>query len=269
MALWPNRACSQVTSPTIVWRLAVWRVRLCSCLEKSNCWFDLQLWRGHRTTPLLRRKWMKDQLWEGWPRRCQHRGETNAASFRTSHSNGENSQSRSSPVPPSKGRPVSMSSDKGRSGRDLNDLQESYSEREREENLSEHREIRDFLELPADHVQGEKAAVSRLSKSKNHTRLLLEEQKSHILSEARSELYMQELWVESADRVLHESDLLLHPQRMEFCRATQSPDSRRDDWLCTESEERERKSQRKGQSQVVIQHSDPHERPMLQNLRTV
>ena len=40
--------------------------------------------------------------------------------------------------------------------------------------------------------------------------LLLEEQKNHVLSDPRSELNMQELRVESADRVLNESSLQLH-----------------------------------------------------------
>ena len=54
--------------------------------------------------------------------------------------------------------------------------------------------IRDFLELRADHAaQGENVALSRLSEAEYQTKLLLQEQKSHLLSEARSELDMQEL----------------------------------------------------------------------------
>ena len=60
--------------------------------------------------------------------------------------------------------------------------------------------ILDFLELQADHAaQGEQAAPSKLSEAEYHTRLLLEEQKNHLLSDARSEMNVQESWVESAD----------------------------------------------------------------------
>ena len=59
--------------------------------------------------------------------------------------------------------------------------------------LSERRKILDFLELGADHAaQQEKAALSRLSEAKYHTKLLLEGQKNKTLSEARAELNMQE-----------------------------------------------------------------------------
>ena len=46
------------------------------------------------------------------------------------------------------------------------------------------------LKLRADEAdEGEKAALSRLSEAEYHTRLLLEDPKNHILSEARSESY--------------------------------------------------------------------------------
>ena len=64
-----------------------------------------------------------------------------------------------------------MCSHKRKSSRDPNVLQECYSERERI--LSGHLEIRDFFELRADHAaQGEKAALSRLSATEDHSRLL-------------------------------------------------------------------------------------------------
>ena len=85
----------------------------------------------------------------------------------------ENSESRSSHVPTSTGRPVAMYSPKNKSSRDSNVLQESYSQKK--SILTEHREIRDVLELRADRAaQGEKAALSRLSEAENHTTLLLE-----------------------------------------------------------------------------------------------
>ena len=65
-----------------------------------------------------------------------------------------------------------------------------------------HREIHDFLELQADQAaQGEQAAPSKLCEKEFHARLLLEEQQKHLLSEARSEMNVQESRVERADRL--------------------------------------------------------------------
>ena len=75
LAVLPNRAPFQVMSPTIPSRLAVRRLRL--------CWFDSQLWRGHR---YFHRKWMKDKIWECWLHRCSHRREEIAAPSRIYHS---------------------------------------------------------------------------------------------------------------------------------------------------------------------------------------
>ena len=62
----------------------------------------------------------------------------------------------------------------------------------RERIFTEHRLIRDFLELQAGHAaQRKQAALSKLSEVEHHTRLLLEEQKNHLLPEARSEMSMQ------------------------------------------------------------------------------
>ena len=55
-------------------------------------------------------------------------------------------------------------------------------------------------------------------------RLVLEEQRNQILSEARSEINMQELTVESADMALRESNLQIHSHRMEICQANQAFD---------------------------------------------
>ena len=92
--------------------------------------------------------------------------------------------------------------------------------------FAEHRDVRDILELRADHAaQGELAPLSELSEADNHTRSLLEEQKNHILSEARSEINMQELRVERADRALREPGLQIHSQCMEVYQTlpTESP----------------------------------------------
>ena len=81
---------------------------------------------------------------------------------------------------------------------------------ERERILYEHREIRNLLELRADQAsRGDEVALSRLSGAECHTRVLLEQQKDYLLSGARSELDMQELRIESADRALQDSGLQL------------------------------------------------------------
>ena len=49
--------------------------------------------------------------------------------------------------------------------------------------------------------QGEQAALSKLSAAECHTRLLLEEQRSQILSEARSEMNMQDFCFEKKQKV--------------------------------------------------------------------
>ena len=60
----------------------------------------------------------------------------------------------------------------------------------------------------------------------------LQEQKNLLLSEARSEMNVQELRVEIADRALREASLQLHSQRMELYQANQSSDlSRREKGL--------------------------------------
>ena len=86
--------------------------------------------------------------------------------------------------------------------------------------FAEHRDVRDVLELRADHAaQGELAPLSELSEADNHTRSLLEEQKN------RSKMNMQELRVERADRALRELSLQIHSQCMELHQTlpTESP----------------------------------------------
>ena len=58
----------------------------------------------------------------------------------------------------------------------------------------------------------------------NHTKILLEGQKDHLLSRARSELDKQEFWVESADRALHESSVQFYSQRTERHQANKLSD---------------------------------------------
>ena len=53
----------------------------------------------------------------------------------------------------------------------------------------ERRETHDFLRWQADQAaQGEQAALTKISEAEYHTRLLLEEQKKPLWSEARSEM---------------------------------------------------------------------------------
>ena len=212
----PNRASSQVVSPTILSKSAVRRLRLCCYRREEQALGRLTTLARTSRLRLLRLKWMKDEIWESQERKV------NATPFRTYHSKKENSESRSSHVPTNTERP------------------EARGDALTQEKVKS--TFTDFLELRADHAaQGENAALSKLSEA-YHTRLLLEEQKNHTLSDARSELHMQELRVESADRALLE----IRPtasQRIKLYQAKQLSDqSRREkDWLCTELEERELK----------------------------
>ena len=169
--------------PTILSRWAVRRLRLCSYLiikKTSNAGVSLEVDESQK-------------LWECWLHRCSRRGgEASAAvPFRTYRSYGVCSETRSSHLLSSTGRPVAMCSHKRKSSRDSNVLREFSSERERI--LPEHREIRDFPDLRADQAaQGEQAALSKLSEAEHHTRILLEEHRNQILSEARSEMNVYE-----------------------------------------------------------------------------
>ena len=114
---------------------------------------------------------------------------------------------------------------------------------DKERIFSEHREIRDFLQLRVDHdAQGAKLLYQDSLRQNIIRDCFLRNKRFTILSEARSGLNMQELRVESADRALHEASLQLHSQRMEcFQRNQLSHHSRREkERLCTQLEERER-----------------------------
>ena len=89
------------------------------------------------------------------------------------------------------------------------------------------------------------APSSKLSEAEYHTRLLLEEQRNQILSEARSEMNVQEFLKKkkkSADMVLRESNRQIHSHRMGLYQANQVyENSRREQIpLFAEMENRER-----------------------------
>ena len=185
---------------------------------------------------------MGDKAWECWLHRCLRRRETQVQHpSRIDHSNRENSVSSSSYVPAT-GKPVAMYSHRRKSSRDPKSLQEPHSERGRI--FAEHREVRDYLELRADKAaQGEKAALSKLlSEAEYDMRLLFEDQRSHILPEARSEMHVQDFLKKSADKALRESNRQVHCHRMELYQANQAyENSRREQILLqAELENRER-----------------------------
>ena len=62
----PNRARSQVMSPTFLSRLAVRRLRLCSYLREKQALVRLPPLARTSSPPLLYRRWMKDEMWECW-----------------------------------------------------------------------------------------------------------------------------------------------------------------------------------------------------------
>ena len=99
--------------------------------------------------------------------------EASADRSRVYHSVRENSVSSLSRFRASAERPAAVFSHKRKSS------QESHSDR-------------DGIPLAHRAVQGENEALSRLSESENDTRSILEEQRDHLLSEARSEVLKQE-----------------------------------------------------------------------------
>ena len=159
---------------------------------------------------------MRDRSLECWLHRCSRRREreASAASARSDHFSRENSVSSSSHIPVT-GKPAAMYSHKRQSSRDPASLQESYSAREG--TFAEHRENKA--------AEGEEATLLTLSDAENHTRLLLEERRNQILSEARSRMKMQEFFLEkkkeSADMALRESNRQIHSHRMELYQANQ------------------------------------------------
>ena len=176
-------------SPTILWRFAVRRLRLCSCPREKQSLVRLATQARTSSRHLFCRRPNLGML--ASPLLTQERGKCSSIQD-FYHSNRESSESRSSHVPADSERPVAMFSHKRKSCQvEIQLFCRSVIQRERI--LSEHREIRDFLELRADHAaQGEKASVLRLSDAEYLTRLLLEEQRNQILSEARSDMNMHE-----------------------------------------------------------------------------
>ena len=63
---------------------------------------------------------------------------------------------------------------------------------------------RESIPLAHRAVQGENEALSRLSEAENDTRLILEEQRNQLLSEAKSEVLKQECKAERADGAICE-----------------------------------------------------------------
>ena len=113
--------------------------------------------------------------------------EASAAPSRNYHSEREDSVS-SSPHIPAMGKPVAMYSHKRKSSRDPKSLQESFSQGKRI--FAEHRE---------------QAALSKLSEAEYHTGILLEEQRNQILSEARSQMSMQDFFLKKNRKCRHGS----------------------------------------------------------------
>ena len=73
----------------------------------------------------------------------------------------------------------------------------------------------DFMEFRANQgVEGEQEALSRLSESEFHAGSLVERQSDQMLSEAKSEMIMQESRAERSDDVIRESNRQIHSHRM-------------------------------------------------------
>ena len=74
---------------------------------------------------------------------------------------------------------------------------------------------RDGIPLAHRAVQGENETLSRVSESENDARLVLEEQRDQLLSEARSEVLKQECRADFLDCSIRELQRQMHSSRME------------------------------------------------------
>ena len=146
--------------------------------------------------------------------------EVSAAPARIYHCSRESSMSRSPHVPVTEETWSDELTHKRKSSRDPKSIEEPFSERER--TFTKHQEVRDHLKLRAEkEAEGAEAASSKLSEAGYHAKLLLEEQRNHMLCEARSEMNVQERKKESAEMALRESSRPIHCHRMELCQASQ------------------------------------------------
>ena len=123
--------------------------------------------------------------------------EASADPPRVYHSCRENSVSSSSRFRPSAERPAAVFSHRRQSS------QESHSDR-------------DGIPLALRAAQGQNEALSRLSESENDTRLILEEQRDHLLAEAKSEVLKQECRGDFLDCSLRELQRQCHSSRMDI-----------------------------------------------------
>ena len=117
--------------------------------------------------------------------------EASADLFRVYHSNRENSASSSSFFRSSAGKLAPKFSHKRKSSTELHSDTRGI--------FGEHQQVQELLELRAhEAAREEQEALSRLSEAQFRTKILLEEQRSHILSEATFEIPLQETRAEQA-----------------------------------------------------------------------
>ena len=134
-----------------------------------------------------------------WLHRCTYKREreTSADLSRVYHSFRENSVSSSSHFRESAGKPAAMFSHKGKSS------QETLSDRER---------------ISSGHqpVQGKDETLFRFSDPEEAARLLLGEQRDHLLAETKSELLKRECKVDTLNTSIREFQRQTHSNRLEM-----------------------------------------------------
>ena len=92
----------------------------------------------------------------------------------------------------------------------------------REGDFAEHQKVRELVEVRANRAaQGEQEALSKLSETEYHTRILLGKQRNQILSETKFELLLQETRAEHAVNSFQNLNRQLRSQETEICRRGQ------------------------------------------------
>ena len=230
-------------SPTPSWRSAVRRLLSFTDHQGGHVFAQLSIpVRTSHLRPCLR-KWMRDKVSEGWLHRCICRRQKQVQQLQEFITPLEKSSMSSSAHFRSAERLVATHSHQRKSSTDPRRVQETKSARDRIR--TDRQEVRDHLRFREDEAaEGEDVALSRLSGAEHQTRLLFEGQRNQILSEARSEVYMQELRPENAD-IPRESNRQIHSHRMEPYRTNHIYENSRraQAWLQAELENRERAQQ--------------------------
>ena len=190
-APWAKRTRPQVMSP----RISLKRTPLCWSNRHSSTdrvWRRLLIQLRALRLTLLNRIWMMRKYGTCWLHRCTYRREKQVPTDHSFITPSDSSRFRTSAA-----RPAEVFSHKRKSS------QESHSDR-------------DGIPLAHRAVWGENEALSRLSDLEEAARLVLEEQRDHLLAEAKSEILKQECKVDTLNNCIREFPRQAHSNRLEM-----------------------------------------------------